>query len=83
MELTARVATLKLAETFVISRESSDEDDVVHVEVRHGELSGFGEGARRLERDALRAAAGIGEIGDDHDPHARPDLHRTRLHEPR
>ena len=45
--------------------------------------AGFGKRPRRLERDALRAAAGIGEIGDDYDPHARPGLHRTRLHEPR
>ena len=45
MELTARVVTLKLAETFVIARESSDEDDVVQVELRHGDVAGFGEGA--------------------------------------
>jgi L-alanine-DL-glutamate epimerase-like enolase superfamily enzyme len=45
MELTARIATLRLAETFVISRESSDAADVVQVEVRHAGLSGFGEGA--------------------------------------
>ena len=45
MELTARIATLRLAETFVISRESSDEDDVVQVELRHDGFSGFGEGA--------------------------------------
>jgi L-alanine-DL-glutamate epimerase-like enolase superfamily enzyme len=45
VELTARIATLRLAETFVIARESSDEDDVVQVELRHGGVSGFGEGA--------------------------------------
>ena len=45
MELTARVVTLRLAETFVISRESSDEDDVVQVELRHGAVTGYGEGA--------------------------------------
>jgi L-Ala-D/L-Glu epimerase len=45
MELTARVVTLKLAETFVIARESSDEDDVVQVELRHGAVTGYGEGA--------------------------------------
>ncbi|MEO5791719.1 MAG: enolase C-terminal domain-like protein, partial [Gaiellaceae bacterium] len=45
MELTARIVTLRLAETFVISRESSDEDDVVQVELRHEDVSGFGEGA--------------------------------------
>ena len=45
MELTARIVTLRLAETFVISRESSDEDDVVQVELRHGAITGYGEGA--------------------------------------
>jgi L-alanine-DL-glutamate epimerase-like enolase superfamily enzyme len=45
MEVTARIATLELAETFVISRESSDTVEVVFVEVRHGRVSGFGEAA--------------------------------------
>ena len=43
MDVTARRATLRLAETFVISREASDEAEVVHVEVRHSGQSGFGE----------------------------------------
>ena len=71
MELTARIATLKLAETFVIARESSDEDDVVQVELRHGEVSGFGEGApiERYDESGgsalayLEAAAPL--LGDD------------------
>ena len=33
MKLTARIATLQLAETFVISRESQDEAEVVQVEI--------------------------------------------------
>ncbi|MDX6388315.1 MAG: hypothetical protein QOD85_2117, partial [Gaiellaceae bacterium] len=45
MEVTARIATLELAETFVISRESSDTAEVVFVEVQHGKVSGFGEAA--------------------------------------
>ena len=45
MEVTARRATLRLAETFVISRESADTADVVHVEIRHDGVSGFGEAA--------------------------------------
>jgi L-alanine-DL-glutamate epimerase-like enolase superfamily enzyme len=45
VELDAQIVTLKLAETFVIARESSDEDDVVQVELRHEGVSGFGEGA--------------------------------------
>jgi L-Ala-D/L-Glu epimerase len=44
MEVSARIVTLRLAETFVISRESSDAADVVQVEVRHDGVSGFGEG---------------------------------------
>jgi L-alanine-DL-glutamate epimerase-like enolase superfamily enzyme len=45
VELTARIETLELAETFVISRESADTAEVVQVEIRHGQVSGFGEGA--------------------------------------
>ena len=45
MELTAQIATLRLAETFVISRESQDVAEVVQVEVRHRDVSGFGEAA--------------------------------------
>ena len=43
MDVTARRATLRLAQTFVISREASDEAEVVHVELRHRGQSGFGE----------------------------------------
>jgi L-Ala-D/L-Glu epimerase / N-acetyl-D-glutamate racemase len=43
MDVTARRATLRLAETFVISRETSDEAEVVHVAVRHDETAGYGE----------------------------------------
>src|ERR1700730_17736920 len=45
MELDARIVTLRLAETFVISRESADTADVVQVQVRYRGVSGFGEGA--------------------------------------
>jgi L-alanine-DL-glutamate epimerase-like enolase superfamily enzyme len=45
VELTATRLRLQLAETFVISRESSDVSDVVQVELRHGGLVGYGEGA--------------------------------------
>jgi L-alanine-DL-glutamate epimerase-like enolase superfamily enzyme len=45
MQATARIATLELAETFVISRESQDTAEVVQVEVSHDGVSGFGEGA--------------------------------------
>ncbi len=46
MELAAEIVTLRLAETFVISRESRDWDEVVQVELRHGGgVVGHGEGS--------------------------------------
>ena len=43
MDVTARRATLRLAETFVISREASDEAEVVHVAIHHDGNTGYGE----------------------------------------
>jgi L-alanine-DL-glutamate epimerase-like enolase superfamily enzyme len=69
VELRATKATLRLAETFVISRESADTADVVQVEIRHGGVSGFGEAAP-IERygesaqSALEWLARV-ELGDD------------------
>jgi len=69
VKLEARIATLRLAETFVISRESQDETEVVEVEVRHGDVSGFGEAApiARYEESAQSALAWLRdvELGDD------------------
>ena len=45
MEVSARIVTLELAETFVISRESNDTADSLIVEIRHSGVSGFGEAA--------------------------------------
>ena len=45
MEVSARIVTLELAETFVIARESADTADVVQVEIQHDGVSGYGEGA--------------------------------------
>ena len=71
MELAARIVTLRLAETFVISRESSDEDDVVQVELTHDGVTGYGEGAP-IERydesseSALAYVEGVAPLlGDD------------------
>ncbi len=44
MELEARVATYVLAETFVISRDSSDESESVVVEITQAGQTGYGEG---------------------------------------
>src|SRR5581483_9890784 len=57
MELSSRTSTLRLAERFVIAREASDTADVVQVELRHGELRGFGEGAP-IDRYGESAASG-------------------------
>ena len=71
VELTARIVTLRLAETFVISRESSDEDDVVQVELTHDGVTGFGEGApiERYDESGESALAYLeaaaAELGDD------------------
>jgi L-Ala-D/L-Glu epimerase / N-acetyl-D-glutamate racemase len=80
MELTARVATLRLAETFVIAREASDEADVVQVELRHDGVSGFGEAApiERYDESAASALAYVEEhaslLGDD--PFALEEIER-------
>src|SRR5215213_968320 len=65
VELTARIVTLRLAETFVISRESSDEDDVVQVELTHDGVTGFGEGApiERYEESGESALAYLDAAG--------------------
>jgi L-alanine-DL-glutamate epimerase-like enolase superfamily enzyme len=43
VDLSARVVTLRLAETFTIARGAEDEAYVVQVELTHGDVSGFGE----------------------------------------
>jgi L-Ala-D/L-Glu epimerase len=43
MRLSARIATLELAETFVISRSAQDTADVVYVELEHDGVTGYGE----------------------------------------
>jgi L-alanine-DL-glutamate epimerase-like enolase superfamily enzyme len=71
MEITARIATLDLAETFVISRESQDTAEVVQVELHHNSVNGFGEGApiERYQESAESALQYIEEsvdaLGDD------------------
>ena len=71
MDVSARMVTLRLAETFVISRSAEDEAEVVHVELRHGSESGFGEAAQidRYDESAASALEYIEEhapaLGDD------------------
>jgi L-alanine-DL-glutamate epimerase-like enolase superfamily enzyme len=71
VELTARVVTLRLAETFVISRDSRDEAEVVQVELRKAHTSGFGEAApiERYDESTETALAFLEDnadvLGDD------------------
>jgi L-alanine-DL-glutamate epimerase-like enolase superfamily enzyme len=71
VEVTARIATLELAETFVISRSARDAEDVLVVEIRHSGVSGFGEAAPidRYDESAPSALAYVEEhadaLGDD------------------
>jgi L-alanine-DL-glutamate epimerase-like enolase superfamily enzyme len=69
VELTARRATLQLAETFVIARGAEDEAEVVQVEIRHDGVSGFGEAAP-IDRYSESAASALQwldavSLGDD------------------
>ena len=84
MELEARAHTLKLAETFVIARDASDEAETVVVELRHAGHVGFGEGTP-IDRYGEDARAGVSylqecadALGDD--PFALEEI-RARLPE--
>ncbi len=71
VELSARIVRLQLAETFVISREARDWEDVVQVELAHDGLVGRGEAAPidRYEEGPESALAFVerhaGDLGDD------------------
>jgi L-alanine-DL-glutamate epimerase-like enolase superfamily enzyme len=66
LELSHRVATLRLAEPFTISRETTTEDDVVHVEIRADGVSGWGEAAPQAHygESVESASAFLDEAGD-------------------
>jgi L-alanine-DL-glutamate epimerase-like enolase superfamily enzyme len=79
MDITAHIATLELAETFVISRESQDTAEVVQVELRHDGVSGFGEAApiERYGESAESALGYIEEVAGDalgNDPFALDEI---------
>src|SRR5437763_6029604 len=67
MELSARLATLELAETFTIARGSQDTADVVEVEIRHEGVSGFGEAAPidRYDESVESALAYVDRVGSE------------------
>jgi L-alanine-DL-glutamate epimerase-like enolase superfamily enzyme len=59
VDVSARIVSLPLAETFVIARESHDTAEVVWVELRHDDVTGFGEAApiERYDESAPSALA--------------------------
>ena len=71
MRVSARIATLELAETFTISRSAQDTADVVWVELEHGGHTGYGEAApiERYGESAESALAFVESVaplvGDD------------------
>jgi L-alanine-DL-glutamate epimerase-like enolase superfamily enzyme len=71
VDVSARVVTLELAETFVISRSARDSEDVVVVELRHSGVAGYGEAApiARYDESAESALGYVeehaGALGDD------------------
>jgi L-alanine-DL-glutamate epimerase-like enolase superfamily enzyme len=71
VKLTARIETLTLAETFVIARESRDEEEVLQVELNRGGVVGYGEGSPidRYDETPQSALAYVEEhaalLGDD------------------
>jgi hypothetical protein len=66
VELEARIATVRMAETFVISRGASDAAEVVDVELRHEGVSGFGEAApiERYDESPVSALAFLEDAGE-------------------
>jgi L-alanine-DL-glutamate epimerase-like enolase superfamily enzyme len=77
VELRAHITTVALAETFVISRESQDEAELVHVELRHDGVSGFGEAApiERYGESAQSALAWLDGVELGSDPWALDEIH--------
>jgi L-alanine-DL-glutamate epimerase-like enolase superfamily enzyme len=70
VELSARIVTLELAETFVISRSAQETADVVHVEIEHAGTRGYGEAAPserygETAESALSFIEEIADLGDD------------------
>src|SRR5881275_2679784 len=71
VDVSTRIVTLELAETFVISRSARDAEDVVHVELTCSGMHGYGEAAPvdRYDESAESALAYVEEqadaLGDD------------------
>ena len=78
MQISARIASLPLAEPFVIARETTTEAEVVWVEIEHEGKSGYGEAApiERYDESAESALAYLEEVADslDDDPFAFEEI---------
>jgi L-alanine-DL-glutamate epimerase-like enolase superfamily enzyme len=78
VELSARIVSLELAETFAIARGAQDVADVVEVEIRHEGASGFGEAApiERYDESAASALAYSERVADElgEDPFALEEV---------
>jgi L-Ala-D/L-Glu epimerase len=66
VETSARIASLSLAEPFVIARDTTTEAEVVWVEIEHEGKSGYGEAApiERYDESAESALAYVEEVAD-------------------
>jgi len=71
VDVSARIVSLELAETFTIARGSQETADVVELEIRHEGVSGFGEAApidrygESVESSLAYIERVAGELGDD------------------
>ena len=68
--------TVRLAETFTISRGSEDEAEVIQVEVVHEGVSGFGEAApiERYDESAASGLAWLEQVAVGDDPFALDEI---------
>jgi L-alanine-DL-glutamate epimerase-like enolase superfamily enzyme len=76
VEITAQKVTLRLAETFTISRGSEDEADVVQVEIVHNGATGYGEAApiERYDESASSALTWLEHVTLGDDPFALDEI---------
>jgi L-alanine-DL-glutamate epimerase-like enolase superfamily enzyme len=76
VEIKAQKKTLRLAETFTISRGSEDEADVVQVEIAHNGVTGYGEAApiERYDESAASALAWLEHVTLGDDPFALDEI---------
>jgi len=76
VQLSARKATVQLAETFTISRGSEDEAHVIQVEVDHGGVTGYGEAApiERYRESTESGLAWLDGVQLPDDPFALDEL---------